>query len=78
MREQILTQPPSVERYLQLAQLSDADAAWWEDLVEHSDTRAQWRAALAAREHALCTARHWRHLAALLPEPIAQPTRTQA
>ncbi|HEX2300007.1 MAG TPA: hypothetical protein VHH34_16100, partial [Pseudonocardiaceae bacterium] len=69
---------PSVERYLHLAKLSDADADWWEELVEHSTTRAQWRAALAAREHTLCTARHWRHLAALLPEPVAQPTGTEA
>ncbi len=78
MREQMPAQPPSVERYLHLATLSYADAAWWEELVERSTTRAQWRAALAAREHILCTARYWRHLAALLPEPVARPTGTEA
>lgn len=78
MREQMLAQPPSVKRHLHLAELSDADAAWWEELVEHSNTRARWRAALAAREHALCTARHWRHLAALLRDPVAHSTEAGA
>lgn len=78
MHEQLMAQPPSVQRFLRLATLADADAAWWEELVERSTTRARWRAALAAREHTLCTARHWRHLAALLPEPVVHSSEVGA
>lgn len=65
VRAQVLTQPPTATRCLQLAALAESEAAWWEIHSETSRTRAHWRAALAAREHALHTARQWRHQAAL-------------
>lgn len=60
-----MAQPGSVERAVQLAELAEAEAAWWEELSERSATRAHWRAALVAREHAQHAARHWRRHAAV-------------
>ncbi|MGH3795631.1 MAG: hypothetical protein ACRDSP_12145 [Pseudonocardiaceae bacterium] len=75
VRDQVLTQPPSARRSLQLAELADLEAAWWEALSEHTATRVHWRAALAAREHAQRTARHHRSQAALPQpgDPTAEP-----
>lgn len=57
------TQPPGVQRYLRLAELADAEAAWWAELSEHTRLRVCWRAAQAAREYALRAVRHWRQQA---------------
>ncbi|MGH3628603.1 MAG: hypothetical protein ACRDRL_14360 [Sciscionella sp.] len=56
-------QPPGVERCLRLAELADAEAAWWAELSEHTRLRVCWRAAQAAREYALQTVRLWRQQA---------------
>ncbi len=73
-REQVMTQPSSVERSLRLAALADVEASWWEVLSEHSRTRVHWRAALVAREHALQAARRWRQRVTVqrAPEPVPQ------
>lgn len=63
-REQVLAQPPSAEKYLELAQLAAAEACLWEALSEHCRVRAYWRAALAAREHAQQAVRCWQRHAA--------------
>jgi hypothetical protein len=55
-----MRQPVSVQRCLTLAELADTEAAWWAEVFESARLRVQWRAALAAREHALHTARVWR------------------
>ena len=65
--------PGSVERCLQLAELADVEAAWWEELSERSRTRIYWRAALAAREYAQHTARHWRDRATAQRTSAAVP-----
>ena len=74
-RAEVTAQPAGVQRCLRLAELVEAEAAWWEELSERSRTRAYWRAALVAREHARQTARHWRHQAEILAlaETAAQP-----
>ena len=63
-RELVMTRPTSANQSLQLAELADAEACWWEALSEQCGVRAHWRAALVAREHARLTARRWRHRAA--------------
>ncbi|HEU0087683.1 MAG TPA: hypothetical protein VFQ77_08535 [Pseudonocardiaceae bacterium] len=64
IRAQVLTTPRTVRRCLQLAELADVEAAWWEAFSEDSRNRLHWRAALAARAYAQYTARLWRHRAA--------------
>lgn len=70
-----VAQPVSVERCLQLAELADVEAAWWEELSERCRTRVHWRAALTAREHARHTARHWREQATV--HAVAAPHSEQ-
>lgn len=62
-REVIVAEPPSVERDLRLADLAEVEAAWWECLSEQARVRVYWRAAFAAREHALAAAGQWRRRA---------------
>lgn len=63
-RLRLLTHGATARRSMRLADLADAEAEWWGVLFEHSRARAQWRAALAAREAARRTAAQWRRLAA--------------
>jgi hypothetical protein len=74
-RDQVMAQPSSAERALQLAKLADVEASWWEALSERSRTRVHWRAALVAREYAQHAARHWRQGAAApqLLKSVLQP-----
>ena len=72
-RERLLAQPAGAERSLQLAELADAEALWWEALSERAGTRVHWRAALSAREYAQATARHHRRQAAP-PQPAPLTT----
>lgn len=78
-RAEAVAQPASLQRCLQLAELAETEAAWWEELSERSRTRVYWRAALVAREHALRTVRHWRDQADALavseavPPPLPAP-----
>jgi hypothetical protein len=64
LREQVMVQAPSPDRFVRLAELADSEARWWLRLVEHSHTRVYWRAALSAHEHARLSARNWRRVAA--------------
>lgn len=72
-RAQLLARPASPHRSVQLAELAEAEAAWWARLCEHSDTRVHWRAALSAREHAQHTARRHRRQAGC-PQPAPPAT----
>jgi len=67
-REQVTAPPPTAQRSLQLslqlADLAEAEAGWWESLTEYCRVRVYWRAALAAREHTQLSAQTWRHRAA--------------
>ncbi|MDT7597591.1 MAG: hypothetical protein QOJ06_3137 [Pseudonocardiales bacterium] len=65
LRERIVVQPSSAERFMGLAELADSEARWWSMLVEQSRSRVHWRAALSAREHARRTALSWRRRAAM-------------
>lgn len=60
---QAIRQPSGIERCQLLAQLAEVEAACWEEVIERSPVRVQWRAALLAREHALQAARCWRRRA---------------
>lgn len=62
-REQLMAQRPSVERAVGLARLYELEARLWSTLFEHSRSRVQWRAALAAEAYARSCARHWRRRA---------------
>jgi hypothetical protein len=64
LRERIMVQPSSAERFARLAELADSEARWWLLLFEHSRTRVYWRAALSAHEHARQGARKWQRDAA--------------
>ena len=67
-REQVMAPPPTAQRSLQLSlqleDLAEAEAGWWELLSEYCHVRVYWRAALAAREHTKLSAQTWRHRAA--------------
>jgi hypothetical protein len=60
LRERIMAQPSSADRFARLAELAESEALWWLLLFEHSRTRVHWRAALSAHEHARQSARRWR------------------
>jgi hypothetical protein len=62
-REEAIAQLTGVEQSQRLALLADAEAACWEQVFERARTRAQWRAALAAREWAQQLARTCRRRA---------------
>lgn len=72
-RDAVLAQPASADRSRELARLAGAEAVLWEQLAAHCRVRAYWRAALAAREHALTIARTWRRHAE--QQGIAAPVR---
>lgn len=63
MRERIMVQKSSADRFARLAELADGEARWWLLLFERSRSRVYWRAALAAHEHARQSARKWRRAA---------------
>lgn len=65
LRERIVVQASSADRFARLAELADSEVRWWSMLVEQSRTRVHWRAALSAREHARQTALSWRRRAAM-------------
>lgn len=74
-RAQVMARPVSLECCVQLAELADIEAAWWEVVSEGSRIRVSWRAALSAREHAQRAARYWRGRAATqrVSESVAHP-----
>jgi hypothetical protein len=72
-RTRLMATPATPWRAAQLAELADTEATWWEAVSERCATRVHWRAALAAREHAQHTARHWRAHAHHPPRPAAPP-----
>lgn len=63
-REEAIAQLAGGEQAQRLALLADAEAACWEQVFDRARTRAQWRAALAAREWAQQRARSYRRRAA--------------
>lgn len=63
-RERLMTEHPSAGRAENLAGLYELEARVWATLFEHSRTRVQWRAALAAEAYARQLARLWRDRAA--------------
>ena len=77
-RAEAMALPASVERCLQLAELADVEAVWWEELSERTRTRVYWRAALAARAHAQHTASHWRSRATAQQVSGATPLLDEA
>jgi hypothetical protein len=62
-REEAIAQLTGGEQSRRLALLADAEAACWEQVFDKARTRAQWRAALAAREWAQQLARTYRRRA---------------
>jgi hypothetical protein len=85
-REEAIAHLTGGEQAQRLALLADAEAACWEQVFDRARTRAQWRAALAAREWAQQVARThrrraavaasvevpWRILAAPVPSVVAR------
>lgn len=62
-REQLMAEVPSFDRAVGLARVFELEARLWSTLFEHSRSRVQWRAALAAEAYARACARHWRRRA---------------
>lgn len=68
-REQLMALPSGQWRCIQLAELAEIEACWWQVLVEHARLRVYWRAALAAHEAARRSAQTWRRRADVHPLP---------
>jgi hypothetical protein len=62
-REEAITQLTGGKQSQRLALLADAEAACWERVFDRARTRAQWRAAIAAREWAQQLERTYRRRA---------------
>jgi len=59
-REHIQRTAPGATRAVRVAELYEQEARVWSLLFERSETRIQWRAALAAEAYAWSCARAWR------------------
>lgn len=77
-RVEVMARPDGVERSVRMAGLCDHEARCWSVLFERSNTRAHWRAALNAREHAQQMARAWRRRAGLQRTQESAPQRAAA